>query len=144
MADSSLLDAIESGRLDVCVAAAVLQRPEPLIESLDYHRITENAEPYWEFAKAWIAAAGALDKTVIARWVVDISLSEFAYLEIQSEAAQLLVNSVQDAKNFLAGLIEDVSILSDNPDAGLSRRQVQELKANAQELAQLVIPGASN
>lgn len=56
--------------------------------------------------------------------------------------AQLLVDSVQEAKNYLASLIEDVSVLSENPEAALAKKEVRELTASARELAELGIPGA--
>ncbi|MGP5381539.1 hypothetical protein ACTXL8_05040 [Glutamicibacter arilaitensis] len=139
---ASMHDAIEQGRTADAVAMAVLHDPDMLVEELDYHRITQDAQPYWDFAQEWIAAARVLDKPVIARWVADIALAEFAYLEIQCEAAQLLVDSVQEAKNYLASLIEDVSVLSDNPEAALTKKEVRELTASARELAELKIPGA--
>lgn len=142
--DAKFLEEIEAGRIDEAVATAVYWQPDALLETLDYRRISNDAQPYWEFAKAWIAAAGSLDKPIIARWVVDIALGEFAYLETQAEAADLLVKSVREAKDYLASLIEDVSVLSDNPDAGLSKRQVQELKDTALLLTQLSIPGANH
>jgi len=142
MTDSELLSLIEAGRTDEAVATAIRRQPDFLLEDFDYERISYNAEPYWEFAKSWIEAAASLDKPIIARWVVDMALGEFAYLEIQPEAAQLLVNSVQEAKDFLASLIQDVSVLSDNPDAGLSKPQVRELNQVALLLSQVSIPGA--
>ncbi|MNW30407.1 hypothetical protein D3C74_72940 [compost metagenome] len=56
--------------------------------------------------------------------------------------AQLLVDSVREAKNYLASLIEDVSVLSDNPEAALAKKEVREMTASARELAELGIPGA--
>ncbi|MGV2854343.1 hypothetical protein ACNPON_10400 [Glutamicibacter sp. AGC13] len=143
MKNVELLDSIESGLITEAVSIAIRSQPEVLLDGLDYHRISDHTEPYWAFAKTWIQAAAALDKPVIARWVVDLTAAEFAYLEIQPEAAALLVNSVQEAKDFLASLIEDVSVLSDNPDAGLSKIQVRELNSAATALKQLPIPGAN-
>jgi len=143
MADSKLLDSIEAGRIDEAVATAIRRQPDFLLEDFDYERISYNAESYWEFTKAWIEAADSLDKPKIARWVVDMALGEFAYLEIQSEAAQMLADSIHEAKGFLASLIQDVSVLSDNPDAGLSKNQVRELNKAALLLSQVSIPGAS-
>ena len=42
-------------------------------------------------------------------------MAEFAYLEIQCKAAWLLAASVQEAKDYLASLVEDV------PARGASR-----------------------
>ena len=142
MRNAELLDSIESGFIAEAVSIAIRSQPEALLDGLDYHRISERTEPYWVFAKELIKAAAILDKPIIARWVVDVSAAEFAYLEIQPEAAALLVNSVQEAKDFLASLIEDASVLSDNPDAGLSKIQVKELNSAAAALKLMPIPGA--
>lgn len=144
MAISSLIEAIENHEPVKAAGIAAAQRPSLLAENLNYHRITDNAAPYWEFAKAWVAIADTLDKPIIARWVVDIATSEFAYLEIQAEAAEMLIKAVSEAKNFLAELIGDMSILSDNPEAGLTKAQVRQLRDSADELRSISIPGTKD
>lgn len=64
--DAKFLEAIEAGRIDEAVATAVSWQPDALLETLEYRRISNDAQPYWEFAQAWIAAAGSLDKPIIA------------------------------------------------------------------------------
>lgn len=139
---SQIQDAIEAGQLTEMVPLAFCLGPEATYENFDFHRISDDAQPYWDFAKLWVQSAPALAKPLIARWVLDIATSEFANLEIQPEAAKLLISSVQDAKNCLASLIEDVSVLSDNPDAGLTKAQVLELASASKALKDLQIPGA--
>ena len=54
--------AIEKGRAAEAVAMAVLHDPGMLVDELDHHRITQDAQPYWDFAQEWIAAARVLVK----------------------------------------------------------------------------------
>ncbi|MGO2596345.1 MAG: hypothetical protein ACTH79_11235 [Glutamicibacter arilaitensis] len=142
MTVSQIQDAIEAGQPTEVASLALCLGPEAIYENFDFHRISDDAQPYWDFAKLWVQSAPALAKPLIARWVLDIATSEFAYLEIESEADKLLISSVQDAKNCLASLIEDVSVLSDNPDAGLAKAQILELGSASKTLKDRQSPNA--
>ncbi|MGO2123808.1 hypothetical protein, partial [Glutamicibacter arilaitensis] len=142
MTVSQIQDAIEAGQPTEVASLALCLDPEAIYENFDFHRISDDAQPYWDFAKLWVQSAPALAKPLIARWVLDIATSEFAYLEIESEADKLLISSVQDAKNCLASLIEDVSVLSDNPDAGLAKAQILELGSASKTLKDRQSPNA--
>ncbi len=135
-----IIAAIESQDPHVAAALALEQPPALLLEAFDYHRITDSAEPYFEFTKAWIALAEPLDKPVIARWAVDMSVSEFAYLEVQAEAVALLSSAVREAKDHLAGLIDDLKFISQGPDAGISKTGIAEFRHAADRLRELAIP----
>ncbi|MCW4464912.1 hypothetical protein OK351_05245 [Glutamicibacter sp. MNS18] len=118
--DTGLIAAIEAEDPIRAAGIATLFTPQTLVETLDYHRITDNAEPYGAFLKAWFEVASPLDRPVIVSWGIDIATSEFAYLEIQAELAEMQVRSVHDAKDYLAGIIEHMYLLTDNPEAGLA------------------------
>lgn len=135
-----IIAAIESKDPHAAVALAIEQPPALLLEAFDYHRITDGAEPYFEFTKAWIALAEPLDKPVIARWAVDMSVSEFAYLEVQAEAVVLLSSAVREAKDHLAGLIDDLKFISQGPDAGITVTGVAGFRHAAERLREVVIP----
>lgn len=135
-----IVAAIESKDPQASARLAIKQQPALLVEAFDYHRITDNAEPYFEFTKAWVALAEPLDKPVIARWALDLSVSEFAYLNIQTETVALLSSAVREATDYLAGLIDDLGFISQGPDAGISPTGVAEFRHAADRLRELVIP----
>ncbi|MGO3393674.1 hypothetical protein [Glutamicibacter arilaitensis] len=87
---SQIQDAIEAGQLTEVASLALCLDPEAIYENFDFHRISGDAQPYWDLAKLWVRSAPALAKPLIARWVLDIATSESATLEIQSEAASCL------------------------------------------------------
>lgn len=87
---SQIQDAIEAGQLTEVASLALCLDPEAIYENFDFHRISDDAQPYGEVAKLWFHSAPAPAKPLIARWVLDIATSESAYLEIESEAASCL------------------------------------------------------
>lgn len=140
MLDKNLVAAIEANDPVTAAELALRYTPEILVEEFDYHRITDNAEPYWEFLKAWFERASPLDRPVIVAWGVDIATSEFAYLEVQTELAEMQARSVDEAKNYLAGLVEHMYLLTGNPEAGLTKAQMLELREAAKSMRALPIP----
>lgn len=119
---------------------ALMGQPALLFEALDYPRITDNAEPYLEFIRAWPAVAHPLDQPLIDRWLVDASVSDMAYLEAEAEAARLLASSVRAAKDHLAELLADVDCLTRSPEAGLTRAQAAAYKDTVDRLRAVPIP----
>lgn len=135
-----IIEAIEAKDPTNAASLAIQHQPTELVESFDYHRIADDAEPYFEFVKAWVAAAHPLEKPTIARWFVDNSVADFAYLDAQAEGASLLSSSVREAKDHLAKLIDDLNFLSQGPDSGLAKARVAEYKQAATQLREIVIP----
>lgn len=135
-----IIRAIEANKPQAAARLALPEQPALLFEALDYHRITDNAEPYLEFIRAWLAVAHPLDQPSIARWLVDASVADMAYLEAEAEAARLLASSVRAAKDHLADLLADLDCLTRSPEAGLTRAQAAGYKDTADRLRAFPIP----
>lgn len=119
--------------------AAALQ-PRLVAENIDYHDLSDDAEPWLDFARAWVDAADPLDRPEIAAWLVNTSVSEMSYLRAQGEAAALLARATREATARLADLLDQAQVLGSGPDAGLSDAQAQQYAAAATALRTLDLP----
>lgn len=115
-------------------------RPGIVIDGLDYHALSGNAQPWFDFALAWAEAADPLDRPEIAAWLMNLSVADMSYLDVQAESAALMARVTRQATARLAELLDQATVLSDGPDAGLSKSQAQQFTSAAASLRSLELP----
>lgn len=75
------------GDVQQAAVHAARLRPRLVAEHLDYHALSDDAQPWLDFARAWVEAADPLDRPEIAAWHVDTSVSEMSYLHAQGRGS---------------------------------------------------------
>ncbi|GMA39068.1 hypothetical protein [Mobilicoccus caccae] len=131
---------VSDGDVQEAAVHAARLRPRFVAEHLDYHALSDDAQPWLDFARAWVEAADPLDRPEIAAWLVDTSVSEMSYLHAQGEAAALMARVTREATTRLAALLDRITVLSRGPDAGLSTAQAQQYTTAAAALRSLTLP----
>ena len=135
-----IVQLLESGSPVEAAELASQVKPEMLLESLDHHRMTDLAELHVEFIRAWMAKATPMERAVIASWLLENSIADLAYVNVQAEAAQRVISAVRESRDCLAGLLEDLILVTEGPDAGLSIAAAREYQQVAARLRGVEIP----
>lgn len=131
---------VTSGKIQQAAVQAAQLQPRLVAESIDYHAISDDAQPWLDFARAWIKAADPLDRPEIASWLVNTSVADMAYLDAQAEAAALLAQTTREARARLADLLDEAMVLTSGPDAGLSEEEAKEYSDAATALRSVTLP----
>lgn len=129
-----------SRKIEEAADLAAQLQPRLVAENIDYHAISDDAQPWLDFARAWVKAADPLDRPEIASWLVNTSVADMAYLDAQAEAAILLAQTTREARARLADLLDEAMMLTSGPDAGLSDEGAKEYSDAATALRSVTLP----
>lgn len=102
--------------------------------------MTDDADPYLDFARAFFNQSSSLARVEIAEWILGHSAAEFSYLEVEAEAARIVSQAVKGALDYLALTLDQLDTVAFGPDAGLTREQVAEYNLVAKKLRDIEIP----
>lgn len=140
---SDLDEAILRGDVSEALRLTGDRTPASVFDQIDYQAMSDDAEPYMAFARAYYHSAGTLDRVAIADWILGHSVAELAYLDIQAEAARLLTSAVAGAVLHLADQLDGTTTVAYGPDAGLTRAQSAHYRSIAETLRGFEIPIAA-
>lgn len=131
---------VMSGDMEGAAAMAAQLQPRLVVAHIDYPSPTDEDQPWFDFTQAWFRASDPLNRAEIASWLVNASVADMGYLDVEGEAAAMLARAVRDAVARLAEVLEEAPVLSTGPDAGLTKAQAAEFTAAAAALRAVSLP----